>query len=87
MSLDMAPVNQGLSFGEMLHFGMELGLPLVRVMTGWNGGYLSYGAGIELWPIKIYGGFYGIEMGNSFQEKQSERALLYVSLLEIDFNP
>jgi hypothetical protein len=87
ISMDMAPINQGLSVGEMFHIGAELGIPFITVMGGWNGGYLSYGAGLEFWPIKIYGGFYGIEMGNGFQQKESKRALIYLSLLDFSFDP
>jgi hypothetical protein len=55
-------------------------------MAGWNGGYLSYGAGIELWPVTLYAGFYGIEIGSAFHQEEGKRAIIYLSLLDFSFD-
>ena len=67
-------------------FGLEVGIPLIRGMMGWNEGYFSYGLQVEIWLIKVLAGFYGVEIGGGYKDQQSKRALVYVSLLDFSFD-
>ncbi|HAZ11835.1 MAG: hypothetical protein A2X86_07715 [Bdellovibrionales bacterium GWA2_49_15] len=86
LSFDMHPINQPIALGRMAHFGFELGLPIVRVMAGWNEGYITYGVMANLWLVKLMVGFYDVELGSNFKEEQGKRALLYLSLLDFTFD-
>ncbi|MBF0301225.1 MAG: hypothetical protein HQK51_21125, partial [Oligoflexia bacterium] len=86
VSLDFHPINQSIDYRRMVHFGMEVGIPFLSVMFGWNGGYVSYGAALEIWPIKIIAGFYGVELGGEYGQEQGKRGLIYVSLLNLSFD-
>ena len=87
LSVDLAPLNQDIAFGRKLHVGMELGLPLVSGMFGWNGGYISYGLGVNIWLVKLYAGFYGVELGSNFRQEEGKRGILYLSILDFSFDP
>jgi len=86
LSFDLKPINQPIGLGRMAHFGMELGIPLIRVMGGWSEGYISYGVMVNLWLVKIMAGFYNVELGSNFKEEKGKRALLYISLLDFTFD-
>lgn len=85
-SLDVAPLNQGLAWGRTVHAGLELGLPIVSGYFGWNGGYISYGLGINIWIVKLYAGFYGVELGGQFRQEEGKRGLIYLSILDFSFD-
>ena len=59
---------------------------MLSVYTGWNGGYISYGVGLDFWLMKLKIGFYGVEAGSSFKEKESERIVLALTLLDMHFD-
>lgn len=73
-------------FASKLHFGTRLRLPLLSVYAGWNGGYVSYGVGIDFWLMHLKVGFYGTEVGSSFKEKESERVVFALTLLDMHFD-
>lgn len=85
-ALDLHPLNAAIPFGRKVHLGMKLGIPLIDVMAGWNAGYLNYGVGLNLWPIRILAGFYNVEIGADFKQEQAKRAVIYFSLFETSFN-
>lgn len=87
ISMDIHPINSPIHFARKLHFGAEIGFPFVSILVGWNGGYGSYGIELDVFVLKLYAGFYGIEMGNQFQQKKSERTMIYLSLLDFNFEP
>ena len=86
LALDFKPLNVDMPFMRKVHFGAELGLPIVRVLFGFSEGYISYGLEVDIWLIKVTAGFYSVELGKDLKEEQGKRALLYVSLLEFDFD-
>jgi hypothetical protein len=65
---------------------MELGLPIVRGFFGWSEGYVSYGLEVNLWLIRVNAGFYDVELATEFKQETGKRAVLYISLLEFDFD-
>ncbi len=86
LSFDLHPINEPIEFGQMAHFGLEVGIPLIRAYGGWNGGYISYGAKFNVWPFEITAGFYGVELGSNFKEQKGSRAVIHLSLLDIEFD-
>ena len=85
-SFDLHPVFQNMELARKTHIGGELSLPFVSVMGGFNGGYPSYGLGINIGLLKIYGGYYSIERGVDLGDKRENRMLLYLSLLDLSFD-
>ena len=87
LSMDIKPINSPVDFGRKLQFGATVGIPLIDFMVGWNGGYLSYGAGLNLGLLRVYAGFYGVELGGAYTERHGKRGLLYLSILDFSFDP
>jgi hypothetical protein len=85
LAVDMHPINyESIDTMTKLHLGAEVGLPLLRFYTGWNGGYFSYGAKVKLWPVSLSAGFYGVEVGPGYNKQKGSRGLLYLELFDID---
>ncbi|MGB0454771.1 MAG: hypothetical protein ACPGJV_13765 [Bacteriovoracaceae bacterium] len=85
-SFDLHPINQGHDFLRMSHFGVELTLPFISLMSGFNSGYLSYGVELNLWLIRIVAGFYGVELSRGYKVDEGKRAVLYISLFDLSFD-
>jgi hypothetical protein len=85
-SFDIHPVNLPIDFNRKIHAGFEAGPKIVKLLAGYNGGYMSYGAIVDLYLIRIMGGFYGIETGTKYKEEESKRAVVYLSLLDFSFD-
>lgn len=73
-------------FGSKLHIGGRLRLPLLSVYSGWNGGYASYGVGLDFWLMNLKVGFYGVELGSTFRQKEAERIVFSLSMLNMHFD-
>ncbi len=73
-------------FASKIKLGTRLRLPLLSVYAGWNGGYASYGLGFDLLFMNLKVGFYGTEIGSSFKEKESERIVFALTLLNMHFD-
>ena len=86
LSMDYVGITQPADAGTKIKMGGKLGLPLLDVMLGYNGGYLSYGVGVEFWPLRLYAGFYGVELGAKYKQFVGNRALIYLSLLDMEFD-
>ncbi len=85
LTMDVHPINvEHIDNMSKLHFGAEVGLPLLRFYGGINGGYLSYGGKIRLWPVSITAGFYGVEVGSRYKDQKSSRAIFMIELFDID---
>lgn len=54
----------GIQFGKKVHMGTEVSLPLIDVRAGLSQGYQSFGAGINLWFIKVDAAYYTVETGD-----------------------
>ena len=57
--------------------------PLFSLYTGWNGGYTSFGLGLNLFLLDIKIGFYGVELGRTFRQEEGKRTVITISLAEI----
>jgi hypothetical protein len=85
LSMDVHPINvEAMDNMSKLHFGAEVGFPLLRFYAGLNAGYISYGGKIRLWPVSITAGFYRVEVGNSYKDQKGSRAIFMVELFDID---
>ncbi len=86
LAMDIKPINSSISFARKINIGAKVSFPIVGVYAGWSGGYLSYGAEFNLWPVNILAGFYSVEIGNEFKEQEGKRAFIYLSLLDIEID-
>jgi hypothetical protein len=73
-------------FASKLHFGARLKVPFFRFMAGWNGGYTSFGLSTELLFARLTIGFYGIELGQQFKQREGKRMIITLNLLEVSFD-
>ena len=65
-----------------MYIGLNVGIPLVDVMFGWNAGYLSYGASINA-LIENLQSFYG--MKRTYGQLEASRFIAYWSLIDFKF--
>ncbi|MCK5883813.1 MAG: hypothetical protein KAG61_09005, partial [Bacteriovoracaceae bacterium] len=87
VAFDIHPINdETLDFSSKLHFGLDLGMPLVRILMGYNAGYMSYGVKMSLWPVELIVGLYGIETGYQYRQREAKRAVIYLSLLDFSID-
>ncbi|MGZ3809391.1 MAG: hypothetical protein ACXVCE_15005, partial [Bacteriovorax sp.] len=86
LSADMHPILGPVDFARQFHFGSEFSFPLISVLAGWNEGYLSYGATVKFWPVKITTGFYGVEVGSHYREQEAKRFVVYLSLFDFSID-
>ncbi|OIQ20872.1 MAG: hypothetical protein BM556_02715 [Bacteriovorax sp. MedPE-SWde] len=86
LSMDIKPINAPIPVGRMIHAGAMLNIPFISLYGGMSEGYLSYGAEVRLFPIKLVVGFYDVELATEFKEEQGKRALIYLSLLDAEFD-
>tara|TARA_Y100001954_G_scaffold129277_1_gene138428 strand:- start:2447 stop:3556 length:1110 start_codon:yes stop_codon:yes gene_type:complete len=85
LSFDIHPINETLEFMRRFHIGLNIGVPLVDVMFGWNGGYLSYGLSANALIGKVTIGLYGIETGTSYRQLEASRFIAYWSFIDFKF--
>lgn len=86
LSADVAPINMGLPLSQMFHLGFELGLPMLSVLTGYSAGGFSYGAEIDLFFVKLLGGFYYKNYGPTKDPISKRSAIIYLSLLDFSID-
>lgn len=86
LALDIHPLNGPSVIARKFHLGAELSLPLLTFHGGMSEGYLSYGATVRLWPVKVTAGFYGVEVGSKFKEQEAKRFIVLVSLFDFSFD-
>jgi hypothetical protein len=84
-SLDLHPLNQSTDFGRIVHLGLDMGIDILQVMAGFNGGYFSGGLELDLKFIRIVAGLFDIEVGGGYRNQKSERAVIYLDLFETKF--
>lgn len=86
LSADLHPINSSLDFFRTLHLGGIVSLPIVDLFVGYGSGYLSYGAQVDLWLLKLTAGFYGVEIGTSYREQEAPRAVIQISLFDLAYD-
>lgn len=79
--------NNGIDLGKKLHFGNEFSLPLIDLRAGYSQGYLTYGAGFNLWLFKIDVATYTEELGVYPGQNADNRIIVGLTLdLSFDAN-
>lgn len=73
-------------FASKLHIGARLDMPVLDLYWGWNGGYGSFGLGLDAFFLRLTVGFYGLEIGHKFKEKEAKRMVVQLKLLDIHFD-
>ncbi len=61
--------------------GTRLKFPIITAYFGWSGGYRSYGIALDIFMLQILAGFYGVETGYDYKEREGERAIVFIRLL------
>jgi hypothetical protein len=75
-SLEFLDLTQELELLERTRLGLELGIPGISLLGGFNGGYYSYGVSVDAGAMKLTGGFYGLETGGGYRRTQSKRFIV-----------
>ncbi len=86
LSADVAPINTAIPMKEMFHLGLEIGTPFVHLLGGWNASGFSYGAQVNLFLMKIVGGFYHDKIGYGEMYVRTRRMVVFVSLFDFSFD-
>lgn len=71
-------------FAQKQHLGLEVGLPAMKFMLGYNQAYFTYGASFDVWLASITAGSYSEEIGTLIGQNANRRYLLAVDL-KFDF--
>lgn len=69
-----------------LKLGGRFRVPFIDLYAGYNGGYGSWGLGINAFLLDIKIGFYGIELGQKFRQEEGKRTVISLSLAEIELD-
>lgn len=86
LSADLHPFYGPVDFARQIHLGGMVGLPLIKLYGGFSEGYLSYGAGIDIWPFEITAGWYGVELGSKYRQQEGRRFIMYLSLFDFSLD-
>lgn len=73
------------TFSKKIHLGTEASWGLIDLRAGVGQGYVSYGAGIDLWLIKADVAFYSTELGTYAGQTRSDRYQASITI-NLDFD-
>lgn len=85
-SVDIRGLTDQMEFMERVRAGIELGIPGISFLAGFNAGYYSYGVALDVGVMKLTAGFYGVEAGGGYRRIESKRFILYLSLFDFSFD-
>lgn len=68
------------------HFGVEISLPVIDIRAGFNEGYYTYGAGVNLGIMRFDAASYGVELGEYPGQREDRRYVVQFTM-EIGFDP
>jgi hypothetical protein len=86
LAADLHPISTSMSYARQVHFGIEASVPFITAYGGWSEGYLSYGASVKLWPVKLTTGFYSVETGTKYRQQEAKRFIIYLSLFDFSID-
>lgn len=80
-ALDYRNINStGVQIGKQLHAGLEIELPLFFTLRGgFNQGYYTAGASIDIWYLRIDAATYGVELGEYPGQREDRRYMFQIS--------
>lgn len=87
LSADLKNLNQQMQLEQRTRLGVLVELAMIDLMGGYNAGYYSMGAGVDLGLIEVMAGFYDISLGEEFQQQKGRRLFVYFSLFDFTFDP
>ncbi len=77
---DLRDFNRDTSFSNKVHFGGELGIPLMDFYLGWSQLSMTYGFAFDLWVMRIDVMSYEQQLGNYYNQQASRRYMLHINL-------
>lgn len=77
--------NNGDDLGKKLHLGTEASFGLLNLRGGLNQGYVTYGAGIDLWFLQVDATVYSNELGTYAGQDRSDNYNVSLTL-SLDFD-
>ncbi len=83
---DLSPINRGYSWEQQVRFGIEVDLPSIDIHWGYNDAGFSYGLEVDFWVTSIFAGLYKSNTGRGDFAISSERALIFVSILDFSYD-
>ena len=86
LSADVRDLSTQMELSRRVRIGAQVGFPGLKVMAGMNSGYFSYGAMLDMKFTKLTVGFYDQEVGSQYQQIQSKRFVVYLSLFDFSFD-
>lgn len=76
-----------MSFKKRFKLGTEFMIsPVLSALAGINSGQYSYGIKLNLGILQTYVGFYGVDIGEEVDQQTSQRAVLYLSLFDFNYD-
>jgi len=80
-SLDVVDLNRDdIQLMRKINFGVEVGLPLLDLRAGFNQGYYSLGAGVDIGLFRFDAATYGVEMGEYPGQIEDRRYMVEMTL-------
>lgn len=78
--------NEG-DISKKVHLGTEISFAVIDLRAGFNQGYVTYGAGVDLWFLQLDVAQYGAELGSKAGQTSNDRYQASLSLnLDFDSN-
>lgn len=71
--------NSDIQMGKKLNLGLELSFPILDLRAGFQQGYLSYGAGFDIWMFRLDVASYGVELGEYPGQLEDRRYMLQMT--------
>lgn len=89
LSMDIKHLEKQMEFMRRVHLGSEIKLtPALSLYGGVNAiDNYSYGIKLNIGFLKIYTGFYTVEIGEKLSQLESDRFVLYLSMFDFTFDP
>ncbi|MBS1961173.1 MAG: hypothetical protein JST04_03075 [Bdellovibrionales bacterium] len=78
VAYDIQQLNNSSSFGKKQNFGAKLGLPLLDIYAGLHQGFLTYGAAIDVWILRVAATVYREENGAYPKQDPEDRLAVRV---------
>jgi hypothetical protein len=86
-AVDYKHINENTeNIGKKIHMGLEIGLPLIDIRGGFNQGYYSLGASLDLWILRFDLAYYGVELGE-YPGQDEDRRIEAQIIFDFGFDP
>lgn len=87
LSSELIDIAKAGSYAKKYRLGAEVRLtPALSFYGGVNSGRYSYGIGLNGGLFKLHAGIYSVDTGVEYGEETSDRAIIYLSMLDFKFD-